>query len=467
MMEKYLHNYSNTIYPFHMPGHKLGRLSPLGSVNLYNIDVTEVDGTDNLHQPEGIIFKAQERAKRLYKSLDTFFLVNGSSSGILSAISACCIPDGQILIARNSHKSVYHSVQINRLDPIYVYPEFIKEHGILGGINPLDVRKALEQYPKIACVVITSPTFEGFTSDIAAIAEIVHYFGKILIVDEAHGAHFKCHSSFPHSALECGADIVIHSLHKTLPAFTQTALLHMNSNRVDIEKLKQYLAIYQSSSPSYIFMAGIDSCIRWMEEQGSTAFDQFTDRVAEFRNKISSLTQIGLLGEELIGQYSVFGADLSRLVFIGKDKTINGKKIDLILRRDYFIQVEMSTLQSVVAISTVADQMDGFQKLFNALHEIDCKNDYIITEMFDIINTTAKVFHPFAASQKRKVRVDLKDAKNRICGQYITLYPPGIPILIPGEVITHDIICTLNHYINHGLTVIGIDLHQVSVLSEV
>lgn len=466
-MEKYLLNYAQNIYPFHMPGHKLGRLSPLDNINLYSIDVTEVEGTDNLHQPEGIIFEAQERAMRLYHSKSTFFLVNGSSAGLLSAISACCKQDGQILIGRNSHKSVYHSLQLNRLDPIYVYPEYIQEFGIFGGIDPKAVQKALGENPNISCVVITSPTFEGFTSDIHTIAEIVHENGKLLIVDEAHGAHFKFHTCFPSSALEGGADIVIQSVHKTLPAFTQSALLHVNSHRVDIDKLRQYLAIYQTSSPSYILMAGIDSCMGWIEKDGPTAFDTFIRSVQNFRNKVQSLNNFRLLGEELIGQYGIQEVDISRLVFVGRNGAISGKKVDQMLRKNHKIQFEMATLGSLVAISTVADSDTAFENLFRAFSEIDKKNDYINGEKFDIISKSTKVIHPYAASQMEKVTVDLKEAKARISGQFVTLYPPGIPLLIPGEIITSDIIEALLHYINNGLTVIGLDRLQLSVVREV
>ncbi len=466
-MEKYLKNYSETIYPFHMPGHKLGRLSPLEQMNLYQIDVTEVPGTDNLHQPEGIILKAQERAKKLYNSLDTFFLVNGSSSGLLSAISASCKQDGQILIARNSHKSIYHAIQLNRLDPIYVYPKVIEAYGLLGGIDPEDVRRELHNNPLISCVVLTSPTFEGFTSDIKTIAKIVHENGKILIIDEAHGAHFKFHADFPSSALESGADIVIQSVHKTLPALTQSALLHVNSHRVDLETLKQYLDIYQTSSPSYILMAGIDSCMGWIEKEGSRAFEIFSQNIQAFRGKIHGLKHMMLLDQSFTGQYAIHEIDLSRLVFVGKKGAINGKKVDNILRDTYNIQFEMATLGSLVAISTVADQLEAFENLFRAFSQIDMKNDYINTEKFDIINKSTKVIHPYTASLMKKETVDLKEAKDRISAQFVTLYPPGIPILIPGELITPDIIETLFNYVHNGLTVNGLAALQLCVLREV
>lgn len=463
-MKDYLQNYAQTIYPFHMPGHKLGRISPLGLSDLYRLDVTEVEGTDNLHHPEGIIKIATERARRLYGADHTFFLVNGSSCGILSAVSACCKQDGKILVARNSHKSIYHSITINRLDPIYVYPEYIKNYGLLGGIKPEEILRAFQENPDISCVVITSPTYEGFTSDIKSIANIVHHYGKVLIVDEAHGAHFKFHTDFPKTALDCDADLVIQSVHKTLPALTQSALLHVNGSRVDLNRLKEYLAIYQTSSPSYILMAGIDSCMEWIEREGEEAFSSFIENLNVFRKKMTSLKNMKLVGPEIIGTYGVYDIDVTKLVLIGKDTGIFGKEIETLLREKYKIQVEMSTLESILAISTVADQTEAFDKLFEAFYEIDLKNDCINYEKFDIMNPSTKLLRPYDAFQMEKESVPFDQALDRVCGQFVTLYPPGIPLLIPGEVITVEIMHTLTLYLQGELTVIGLDGHQISVI---
>ncbi|MBC7958512.1 MAG: PLP-dependent transferase, partial [Vallitaleaceae bacterium] len=376
----------------------------------------------------------------------------------------CCKQDGQILMARNSHKSIYHGVFMNRLDPIYLYPEYIDGYGMLGGIQPENVEKELQINPNSSCVIITSPTFEGFTSDIRAIADIVHRYGKILIVDEAHGAHFPFHPCFPKSALENGADVVIHSVHKTLPAFTQSALLHVKSERVDMDKLKDFLSIYQTTSPSYILMAGIDSCIRWLESDGERVFSEWVEQLDAFRARMSELENIKLLGKELVHQYGIYDMDPSRLVIVGKKEAILGKKVDLMLRNQYKLQVEMATLGSVVAISTVADEARGFDQLFNALYEIDGKNDYINRQKFGIISKSTKVFHPYEAFCKVKEWRDYKEAEGKICGQFVTLYPPGIPILAPGELITGDILQALTIYLQNGLTVIGLDQQRISVL---
>ena len=255
LLEK-LEEYSQSdYYPLHMPGHKRN-ISHFGDP--FRLDITEIDGFDNLHHAEGVLLEAQQRAAALYGAEESFYLINGSTCGILAAISACTKRGGRILMGRNCHKAAYHGVFLNGLKAAYLYPETDFVRGINGAVTPETVRKALrEQHPE--AVFLTSPTYDGVVSDIRSIAEIVHKAGAILIVDEAHGAHFAMSPYFPESALSCGADLVINSLHKTMPSLTQTALLHVQGKRVDRERLKMYLGIYQSSSPSYVLMAGMDA----------------------------------------------------------------------------------------------------------------------------------------------------------------------------------------------------------------
>lgn len=467
-MKKALEAYCEKIYPFHMPGHKLGRLAPLEASNFYNLDVTEVEGTDNLYQPNGIIGEAQERARQLYGALHTFFLVNGSSGGLLSAIGACCIPDGKILINRNSHKSIYHAILINRLEPIYIYPEYIEEYGLLGGISPNQVEEALRANPDIACVVITSPTYEGFTSDIKSIAAIVHSHGKLLIVDEAHGAHFKFHAYFPKSALVCDADVVVHSLHKTLPAFTQSALLHINSDRVNVDQVRDYLMMYQTSSPSYILMTGIDACIGFLATEGEKYFEQFVGRIELFRNETKKLKNMKVIDQGILGKCGIFDIDLSKIVIVGnivgKEQWLNGKHLDSLLRAVYHQQVEMSMPGSLVAITTIADEAVAFEAFSKALSGIDDKNNYINMEKFDIIGRPEKIMAPFYAFQRQQESVHYLEALGRVSGQFLTVYPPGIPIIVPGEKITAAILGALKKYQQNGLTIIGLNDQKIKVV---
>lgn len=264
-LDKKLLAYSQSdAYPFHMPGHKRQRM---GNWIPEELDITEITGFDNLHHAEGILREAQQRAAELFGADETFFLVNGSTAGLLAAVCGTVKKGGRLLMARNCHKAVYHAVYLMELKTAYLYPEETA-FGIQGSITPEQVAEMLEQYPDTEAVFLTSPTYDGVVSDIAAIAEIVHAKEIPLIIDEAHGAHFGFSKGFPQKALALGADLCIESVHKTLPAYTQSALLHYRKNPwVDLERVKRYLGIYQSSSPSYILMAGIDRCSRILLEQ--------------------------------------------------------------------------------------------------------------------------------------------------------------------------------------------------------
>lgn len=466
-MISYLKEYSNKVYPFHMPGHKMGRLAPIMDVSPYAIDVTEVDGTDNLHHPEGIIKVAQDRASKIYGSRETFFLVNGSSSGLISAISACSKPDGEILIARNCHKSVYHGVHMNRLKPVYLYPQVMEAYGLLGGIAPLQVEEALRMNPDVGCIVITSPTFEGFTSDIEGIAGVVHRHGKILIVDEAHGAHFAFDDRFPKSALLCGADLVIHSVHKTLPAFTQSALLHVGSERIDLDRLKFYLSIYQTTSPSYVLMAGIDECLNYMSANKDELFKKHFQYLDDFYKETAGLGQFRILTDEVIGRFGIVGRDPSKIVFTARAPYLfDGKQVEKVLRQRFNIQVEMATQTQILAMATVADTWEGFDRLITALKEIDMKMPCPNWEKFDIMNITSRIYDPFTVEQMEKVSLDLADCMERIAAGFVVLYPPGIPILVPGEMITGEILGRIRQYIAHGLTVQGVEHDRLWVIGK-
>ena len=276
--QKLLRYSQSNCYPFHMPGHKR---APLEFPNPYAIDITEIDGFDNLHYAQGILKDAQNRAAELYGAQETFYLINGSTAGILSAVSAALPRLGTMLMSRNSHRSVYHAAFLRELETVYLLPAATK-FGISGSVSPAHVAQALEDLPQISAVFITSPTYDGVVSDIRTIAEIVHAYHLPLIVDEAHGAHFSFSETFPESALDCGADLVIHSLHKTLPSLTQTALLHVNSDRIDKTALRRFLSIYQSSSPSYLLMASIEQCMRFLKEEGSTQMSEFTLKLNNF-----------------------------------------------------------------------------------------------------------------------------------------------------------------------------------------
>ena len=363
-------------YPFHMPGHKRQVKMGITSVpNPFSVDITEIDGFDNLHHAEDILKESMNSAAAVYGADRSWYLVNGSTCGILAAIAAAVKPGEKILMARNSHKSAYHAVVLNQLEPVYLYPEEVPEFQIPGEIEPEQVERALLEHPEIRAVFVTSPTYEGIVSDIQGIAATAHRHGAALIVDEAHGAHlpFGDGNYFPDGALQEGADLVIQSLHKTLPSLTQTAILHLKSQILDAKKVEQYLSVYQSSSPSYILIASMENCVRYMAEKGAGEMARYGARLRELREKLAKLKHFRLLKEEICGAAGVYGYDPSKLVLFPDFMT--GTRLAEVLRTEYHLEAEMSSGRYVLLMTSFMDTEEGFSRLERALLELDARVD--------------------------------------------------------------------------------------------
>lgn len=466
-------------YPFHMPGHKR-RAVPLFLENPYELDITEIDGFDNLHHAEGILKEAMERAARVCQSEETHFLVNGSTCGLLTGIAACTNHGDKILVARNCHKAVYHSIFINELQPIYIYPPIHPKFELNCGISPEKIKEMLITYTEIKLVVLTSPTYEGVVSDIKEIARVVHAFGIPLMVDEAHGAHFGFHTFFPKSAITLGADIVIQSVHKTLPAFTQTALLHVNGELVNKEKIRTYLSIYQTSSPSYLLMAGIDWCMELLEKQGSSLFQKYVQHLQYFYEKSKAFSYIELFAPT-VGK-EIYAFDSSKLVIGIQKGRMTGAELYHILRKKYKLQMEMAAQTYVVAMTSVFDTKEGFKRLFAALEEIDQElslreneNSETKKSRAGIIESEIKYEFPscrqqysiYEVFQKASETVSFEQSNGRISKEYLYLYPPGIPILAPGEVITLELQRKIKQYQRSGLSIQGLKDKTIETIEVV
>lgn len=481
--------------PCHMPGHKRNQESWLtfDFPNPFSIDITEIDGFDNLHHPEGILKESMEWASEVYGCDKTWYLVNGSTCGILSSICGTVRPGGRILMSRNCHKSAYHGVILMDAKVSYIYPQIIEDMGIQGGILPEDVENSLDRYPDTEAVLIVSPTYDGIVSDVEKIAKIVHAHGIPLIVDEAHGAHFSFGNRvFPKSAIQCGADLVIQSVHKTLPSFTQTALLHGQKGRIDIDRVERYLQMFQTSSPSYIFMAGIEQCIYEMSQNGKDAMAQFWKRLMLLRKRLENLRVLRILGEINSGlnEYSVsenlkngvYGIDLSKLVIScrGCRKNLSGEQLGDWLRRDYGIEMEMCGADYAVAILTYMDSQENLDRLADALLEIDesLEKNRLAEEASEssVEMVREKAFvtigkpeenncwiweqpdirkKPSEAANLPSESLFLEQCEGRISAEFIYLYPPGIPIVTPGECITEMILNQIFYYKGLGLPVQG------------
>ena len=450
------------IYPFHMPGHKRNP-ELFDGENCLALDITEIDGFDDLNHPEGVIRTLEERIAEMFGAEESHILVNGSTSGILSAVSAAVATGERILVARNSHKSTYHGVELIGADPVYMDPEIQVKGSLCGSVSPEMIQRAIELQARagkpVKAICLVSPTYEGVVSDIKEIARIAHENGGILIVDEAHGAHLGFDSYFPESAVRLDADIVIQSLHKTLPAMTQTAVIHINGPRVDRELLKHYLQVYQSSSPSYILMSSVDACINVLERRGRELFSVYVKMLETARNELSELNNFKLLSGE---DNSFFGYDKGKLVLCIKEGKITGKALMEMLRSRFSIEAEMCGPDYVLFMTSVADRKKGFDRLVSAMRIIDAElNEVPGIKTPDYCAFGCGLRHEIALKPGEAVRVKRKPLEvdmsvGRISADYVGLYPPGIPLLVPGEVILREHMELIISYLSLGLCPRGV-----------
>lgn len=453
MLYDKLKKYSKSgVYPFHMPGHKRNPMLCDG-IMPYEIDLTEIDGFDNLHNAEGCILEVQNLAERLYNVKKAFLLVNGATGGILSAVRAMTNRGDKVLVARNSHKSVYNALEICGLEPEYIVPAVDDEFGINCSITPLQVEKAIVENPNTKLLIITSPTYEGVVSDIKEICRIAHLHNVMVLVDEAHGAHFPFSGSFPVEAIQCGADVAVASLHKTLPSLTQTALL-LTSNEELINPLAENLAIFETSSPSYVFMSSIEKCLDFCKN--TKAFDEYIIRLNSFDEKCKSLKKIKVLcyGNDEVKNHRFFNFDISKITVSVRGLDINETQLAEILRNDFKIEPEMVCSDYVLLISTVCDTDEGFARLINALQIIDSKCSVKELNACRYSITMPKIaVKPCECSGKDGEFCLLEHSVDKISLEYVWAYPPGIPIIAKGEIITQDIANIIIAQIASGINV--------------
>ena len=422
--------------PMHMPGHKRNTdafpwLAELGG----GIDITEIDGFDDLNDPQELFFELERRVSRLWGSKESICLVNGSTSGVLAAVRAALERGGELLLFRGSHRSVYHASEIVGCVTHYLTPRIESDFGVWGSITADEVEAALAAHPAVRLVAITSPTYEGVISDVRAIADVCHAHGVPFFVDEAHGAHLGF-GDFPESAVHSGADLVVASLHKTLPSLTQTAVLHINGDIVDAKDVRRNAAMFQSSSPSYLLSASIDGCVDYLEREGDVAADRWLSAVRKFDESVHDLENLRILR----GGENIFAFDPSKIVISAAGTDIDGAGLMAIFREKFNIELEMAYGDYVVAMTGMGDTAATLMRLADAVHAID--------SMCRKIGKSTAV-HAFSLPERRmNIRdavtaagefFDLAAAVGRVSGEYVWVYPPGAPILAPGEVIDENI----------------------------
>ena len=456
------------IYPFHMPGHK--RNSKYREWKLpFDRDITEITGFDNLHHATGILRESQERLSGLYGTRKSFYSVNGSTGAVLAAVSAALPAKGVLLMGRNCHRSVYHAACLRNLRTIYLYPGEDNERSGRPdmSVRPEQVKRAFEKEPEIGAVVITSPAYDGVVSDIASIARVCHEHKAVLIVDEAHGAHLRFSDCFPSSAVDLGADLVIHSLHKTLPAMTQTAALHVCTDLVDPDLVRHYLEVYMTSSPSYILMESLDRCVKYLEQDGEKEFVRYTGLLKDFRNRLSGLQSLRLWRGEGCYDY-----DISKLVICTDQSGLSGFALSQILLEKYGIALEMESAGEILALTSVGDTEEGFARLGRALQETDPagkresasgKRPGYSSGIYPP-NRPGQCMTMYSASEAELERVPLVESAGRISGEFVYLYPPGAPLVVPGEYIDGELVRDISMYREEGRSLGGMrDLSEENI----
>lgn len=552
-LEKYI---EKGTYPWHMPGHKRQPIEAVQNVDnisksrenfwngVYAHDFTEAKDLDDMHEPEMFIADSIAEMKKVYGTFATYMLVNGSTSGLMTAIHATCHRGDVILAARNCHKAVYNAICMLELEPEYIVPDYVdmrwrcgvNQNGeqpitdgmtdvsgesnretrekmaassevnheteeradvngeddremsertdILGDISPDKLELALKELVadgrKPRAVIITSPTYEGVISDIRTIAGIVHRYGIYLIVDEAQGAHLNFMEGHE-TAMQQGADIVIESLHKTMPALTQTSLLHVMNPELD-ERVRRYLQIFQTSSPSYIFMQSMEKAVAF-GANNRDGFARYGRRLEAFAGKCDGLRNIRLFrpdassvkNDEICNACKVFDRDEGRLVFVVRPGTVDesgqkftGVMLAEILADRYGLIVEMASVSYVICISSVVDSADSYDILFNAVAEIDgnlgYEPDKTDRQELDIISGRRSAMPPGTAWDRPVESVPIEGAAGKVSGAFVYAYPPGIPVLAPGEVVDRQAVNGIKSMIDSGLNVAGVNDGYIKVL---
>jgi len=461
MLKEY---YEKGSLPFHMPGHIFGRglcdeLKLAGS-----LDITEIPGSDCLHEPRGVIKEAQDLAALCFGSDYSFFLVNGSTSGIHAMIQAAVKPEGKLILGRDCHISALNALaQING-EPVFVQPEVDEENQIPLGVTAENLEKVLKENPDAQAVLITRPGYYGTATRLSNISKLAKDYNMPLLVDEAHGAHFCFHEDFPKPAITQGADLCVQSLHKTLPALTQTAILHGNSKGL-IEKsiIEKTVSMVQTTSPSYILMVSIDIARSVMENKGRDLYENLKHNISEFLIKLNKNTCV----KRITCVNSNFESDFSRIVLSFKSVGISGFDAEEILRTRFGIVAEMADLNNIVLIATPFHNSLDFDKLLMALK--------IISDEFCTARAREKLprwpqqlperLVPLRKALFEKVEeIPIENALGKVSGIFVTPYPPGIPLVTPGERINKEVIDYVDILLRENCPVHGIHNRKIKVL---
>ena len=445
---------------FYAPGHKQGKGCDRNIINLigkdvFNADLPELPELDNLFAPEGVIKKAQELAAKTFGADKTWFLVNGSTCGIMAAILATCGDGDKIILPRNIHQSAIAGLVLSGAIPIFVRPEYDRDAGLAYNVTPEAVRQALTEHPDTKAVMMLHPTYQGICSDLQAIADLTHQHNIPLLVDEAHGAHFAFHDNLPPSAMSVGADLTVQSTHKTLSAMTQASMLHIQGTRVCGQRITKALQLVESTSPSYLLLASLDAARYQMATLGLELMNKTIALATEAKNRLATIPYLSVLQPHTKAGCHHF--DSTRLTIDVSKLGITGFEADEILHEQLNVTCELPLLQHLTFIISLGNTSKDIEQLINA-----CQN--LPNSSTPHLPNSPTPHLPISPSPQISPRqayfaptetISITKADDRLGGELICPYPPGIPLLMPGEVITIEAIEYLQQVLAAGGTITG------------
>ena len=433
------------VIQFHVPGHKQGRGLPefrdyIGE-RVLQMDVNGMDDLDYLNHPTGVILESQRLLANAFNADEAFFLVNGTTAGVQAMIMSVLNPRDKIILPRNAHKSAVGGIILSNAIPVYVQPEINQQVGIAMGVTVESIKRAIKENPDAKAVFLINPTYYGAASDLKSIVRIAHSNGMIVLVDEAHGSHMHFHNDFPLTAMEVGADMSALSIHKTAGSLTQSSVLLVKGKKVNLERVKQILNLMATSSASYLLMCSLDIARKQLALKGYEMLDKTIELARFARDNINKISGLICPGKELVGTPGCFDFDETKLGVYVRDLGISGYQLEKRLRKEYNIQVELSDLYNILSIITLGDRKEDIEALVAALNDIASKSNINKYEGVNIIPETPKVvIPPREAFYSNKMAVDLDASLGKISGEIVTVYPPGIPLVCPGEEISKEII---------------------------
>jgi arginine/lysine/ornithine decarboxylase len=449
------------VIPFHTPGHMQGQgmdraFREFVGDNVLSIDLTQIRGLDDLLQPTEALVEAQALAAEAYGADHSFFLINGSTSGNQIMMMTAVNPGDKIALPRNAHKSAMGGLIMSGAEPIWMQPEVDQELHMDHTVTPETVRRTLEMHPDIKAVYVVSPTYYGVAADLEGIAEIAHAHGLPFLVDEAWGPHFAFHPALPLSALEAGADLCINSTHKMLGSLSQTAMLHQKGERIRLDRLKAVVKLFLSTSPNLVLVASLDVARRQMATEGRALLSRTIELANETRRRLNEIPGIYCFGNELEGRPGVFDLDPTKITIAVKALGYTGYEAEEILRRRYNVQVELADLFNCLALFTIGTTRAAADRLVYGVKELAREDRPIdvfspsgvlerrlTTKTYALPTIPPIRMLPRDAFLARTENVPFKKSSGRICAEVITPYPPGIPVLSPGEEITSETIAYL------------------------